>query len=214
MSPPLHRQSLPHSMTRVPTAPQAPTAQLEVQQTVPMTDVDRIAAVAKKMSESGAWTAEDLIQFGRLLSRDAVIQTRQDDRMRVEQAIGQARSETEMKLGRENSWLKLAVYALLGIASGVGIIAGTCQRAYDDFRSDQVVPVAAAEAKAIQAEATAVESSTVLHGRITSTELRLTATEAALLDIGETLKANTRAINQLSEKLDTDHGSVSRRKPR
>lgn len=208
MSPPLHRPSLPHSMTRVSTAPQPelPPA--------PLTDADRIASVAKKMAESGAWTADDLIAFGRLLSRDAVIQTRQDDKMRVEQAIGQVQSQSMMELGRKNGMLKILMYVSLGIATGMGAIAATCRNAYEDFRKDQIVPVEAAEAKAIKAEETAVESSTVLHGRITATELRLTATETALRDIGETLKANTRAINALGEKLDASHDAVSRRKPR
>lgn len=215
MSPP-ERPSIPHSLHRVPTAPQ-PTVAQAPQPTAapppPETDAERLAALAHKIASGSSFTAEDLLTLGRIMSTEAVIKTRQDDKLRVDNSIGALQSKTMMAQESTIKRLKFAFYALLSAAGAMGTVAATCATAYQDARNDAMVPAAVAEAKASRAESKVATVAQTLEDRLDESDRRHERTERALNDIGEVLKANTAAINRIGEKLDEAEPPV-RRKPR
>lgn len=146
-------------------------------------------ALASKIA-SGTYTAEELITFGRILARDAVVVTRQDEKLRLDNAIGLAQSKNEMTLTRRVKFYQAATMTLVGIASGAGLVMATCMNAYQDARVDAAVPAVRAEAKAEIAK----KQTDVLVERMDDSDARIEAVEASLTEIKESLAANTAAV--------------------
>lgn len=207
MSPP-ERPSIPHSLHRVPTSPQPTVAQAPPP---PETDAERLTALAHKIANGSS--AEDLLTLWRIMSTEAVIKTRQDDKLRVDNSIGALQSKTMMAQESTIKRLKFAFFALLSFAGAMGTVAATCATAYQDARNDAMVPAAVAEAKASRAESKVATVAQTLEERLDESDRRHERTERALNDIGEALKANTAAINRIGEKLDEAEPPVRKRKP-
>lgn len=213
MSPP-ERPSIPHSLHRVPSSPHPTVPAAAPAPAQPETDGERLLSLASKLAgERSGFTAEDLLTLGRLMSTEAVVRTRMDDKLRVDNSIGAIQSATMMAQGSTIKRLKYALGVSLFLASSIGAGAATCVTAYEHARKDAIEPAEVAEAKAAQAESKVATVAQTLEERLAASDARHEKNEQALADIGEALKANTAAINRIGEKLDEAEPPV-RRKPR
>lgn len=148
------------------------------------------------------FSAEDWFAMMRKFADEAVIRTRNDEKLRRDVTVAQDQSRTIMALSSSLRRFKIYLGLMVGISTGVGAAAATVMNAYQSARLDAVEPAARAEAKAERADKKAEVIAATVEERLEEFEERHIATEAILANVSETLKANTKAINQLDSKLD------------
>lgn len=206
MSPP-ERPSVPHSLSRVPTGPRptVPKSPPEAQDAEhdPMT-----MAIAEKIA-NGAFTVEDLLTLNRIVSRNTVVETRNDDKMRVDASVSLLDSKLDGALTRivnasqqvASKWKAIAALATT-MAVTMGAVTASCANAYQTARLDAVEPAARAEQKAERADAQIQQLSSALEKRILASEERHAKTETKLEEIETSINTANSVLLKISEKLD------------
>lgn len=205
--------SVPHAQHRVPTGPREQVRE-RVEPSEPPDDVHEqydpmTFALAQKLA-AGAFSVEDLLVLNRLISRETVVQTRQDDKLRVDTSLSLLESKIEsmqtkadQKIARaRNFWRGISAF-LLAVAGGVGTVAATCANAYDDARVDAIIPAKRAEEKAVRADEVATE----LDRRIKASEDRHETTEKKLGEIERSVHTANAVLLKIAEKLDAGEKS-------
>jgi hypothetical protein len=168
-------------------------------------------------SEPPTFTAEQWLAIMRAGTREAVVQTRQDDKLTMDNAIGLLKSQVSEIVSASKSRREkvLAGIASLGIAAAVtmGTIMATCVNAYQDARVDAQIPAARAEVKAEQAASKVITVADALEERLKISDERHTKTEETLKTISIALDANTKAVLGIAAKL-SDSPAPSGKRPR
>ncbi len=211
MTPADHRDrpSLPHSLQRTPTGPQR--------------TAEPPAAVSGQLEAMAAgFSSEDLLRFARAISEEAVIRTRQDDKLRVDTGVSLIDSKLDGALTRiveasndpkvVTKWKALFGLALAA-AVGMGTIQATCMNAYKNARVDAIEPAVRAEQKAITAESKVADIAEVLTKRIEVSEGRHDRTEKKISEIEQSLVLANKLLLKIDEKLDTA-AEPAKKKPR
>lgn len=211
------RPSIPHRIHRVPTGPRR-----HVQPAQPIAQDPHVQDEPAEQDEPAAhddpdlpqgplegWSVESFMATMRKISDEAVMRTRQDDKLRVDTSVGLIDSKIDGAITRivkadRSGTKKWKTLATLGIsaAGGMGIMMATCMNAYQDARFDVVVPTARAEAK--------VET---LEDRMADSERRHEETDKALGDIKKSLEANTDAVLGIAKLLDPERDALDEPAP-
>jgi len=167
-------------------------------------------ALAKKIAD-GLFSFEDLIQLNRLISRETVVQTRQDDKLRVDTSLGYLESKIESmqttadkKITRAKDFWKAIAVAMIALAGTVGSIAGACASAYSDARSDAIEPAARAEAKASRADNKIEAVTDEMDTRMKASESRHSVTEEKLVELSESMATTNSLLVGIAAKLEKD----------
>lgn len=206
------RPSVPHSMTRVPTKPQPQVPIYDARQEQSGEEPeDELLTVARRISGDG-WSPEDLISFGFIILRRLVVETRNDVALKTTAQQGLDQSKTIMSLTGEVRRARIMIGVLIGIASGVGGVAGTCGRDAQETKVEVLEPIAVVEEKAERAEKKAKEVELTTEERLDAMDKRVTDVEDALGDVTKALKDNTDAVLGIAAKLGVQPAS-SKKKP-
>lgn len=206
------RPSLPHSHHRAPTGPRLTVPQHQA----PAEAAEELHAhydpqtfeLAQKVL-SGIATLEDFLALHRIVSRETVVQTRQDDKLRVDNRVGMIESKIEsmqtiadQKIARKaNFWRAIAV-TMLSIAGTVGVAAATCANAYQTARADAIEPAQRAEAKAEHADEKVETVASEMEARMKASEDRHIQTERELAAIKKSVDTANTLLVGIAAKLE------------
>lgn len=215
---PPSRPSVPHSITRVPTAPQrqvydARQAEPEEAETPPMSENDELDIIARRLSSSG-FSAEDLIRFGFILSRKAVVETRNDEALTRTQKKGLDQSQTIMSLNGVVKRARYAITVLTALLIAIGTLWGKTANDNTVHKEEILEPIVRAEAKAERAVKKAEIVELTTEERLDAADARVTKVEEALKEVNAALEANTDALLGIAAKLHVETPpSTKKKKP-
>lgn len=214
------RPSVPHSMMRPTTGPRRaipPQSEPEpepapVERTTQPHHDPLVLAIAERIAnKDGSWGAEDIVALGRLLNQDAIVRTRQDDKLRVDAAVSLLGSQLDgavtqiVKAAQDPKTVtKWKAIAALGFTTSLtmGGIMGSCMNGYQTARFEAVEPAKRAEEKAERAGDKVAEVAGELEARMADSEKRHEATETKLVHIEESVATANAVLLRISEKLD------------
>lgn len=216
MSPPNQppRPTVPHHLQRPPSAPQATVRRQPEPEPEPATPFDceydpKVIELARRI-QAGDYSFEDLLTLNKIISRSTVVETRNDDRLRVDTSVSLLDSKLDGALTRILSavekpeaitkWKRIATLAI-SAAFTMGVIMASCKSGYLSASADAVKPAQRAEEKAEQAEVRVDDIAKVLANRIKANEDKDIIVEKRLAKIEDTLSSTNTVLLQISAKL-------------
>lgn len=212
MNPPDHRvprPSVPHSVHRVPTAPQ-PHLRREPDPEPEPNPADcefdpQTIALARRI-QAGAFAIEDLLTLNKIVSRSTVVETRNDDRLRVDTSVSLLDSKLDGALtrilnaverpGAVLRWKRISALAI-SAALTMGAVLASCRTGWQTATAQAVEPAQRAEANVEEVKAAANE----LETRVAASEAKHAKTAEKLGEIEGWIKSANSTLEAIAEKV-------------